>query len=188
MGQPKSLTLRYEVVKERAGGLTYGALAERHKLSYNTVKAWCDRFEVNGDLGLKPHYSTCGRKVAANHLTSFRLVRLIAHLHPEWGIPLICCKIVQDYPELPLQSVRHYQRQIRRGGKKVGKPSLPKQEEVDRARIPHEAWQIDAKERIPLKNEEKTEACFLNITDEKTCALLQTKAFPPRADSSGSFG
>jgi hypothetical protein len=188
MGQPKSLTLRYEVVKERAEGLTYGALADRHKLSYNTVKAWCDRFVLDGDQGLKPHYSSCGRKVELTHVTSFRLVRLISHLHPEWGIPLICCKISRDYPDLPLQSVRHYQRQIRRRGKKAGKPTLPKQEEVDRARTPHEVWQIDAKERISLKDEGKSEVCFLNITDEKTCALLHAKAFPPRADISGSFG
>jgi hypothetical protein len=188
MGQPKNFTQRYEVLKDRAEGLTYSALSNRHNLSYNTVKTWCERFALEGNQGLKPHYSNCGRKVGENNLISFRLVRLIAHLHPEWGIPLICCKIRQDYPELPLQSVRHYQRQIRRGGKKVGKPSLPKQAEVDRARVPHEVWQIDAKERIPLKDEAKTEACFLNITDEKTCSLLQAKVFPPGADISGSFG
>ena len=45
-------------------------------------------------------------------------------------------------------------------------------------RAPHQTWQIDASEHIPLAD--KTEVCWLRIVDEATGAVLRTDVFPPR--------
>jgi transposase len=188
MGQAKDITLRLKVIAGRQQGATYEALATEHCLNLSTVYAWCLRWASSAEQGLVPHYKRCGRQVDPDSRKGFRLVRLTAHLHKEWGIPYIVSRIKLKYPDLPLQSVRHYQRLIRRDKKdEVSTVKMPRESPVDRAREPHDVWQIDAKERIALKSDEAKEACYLNITDEKTSAVLHAKAFSPGTNLSGSI-
>ncbi len=179
MGQAKDASLRLKIIEEWKGGQkNYSELKRRHGVSYNTVRSLCQRYEAQGEAGLLPNYSNCGRRVGAEHEKSYRLVRLVKHLHPSWGVPYIVGRLKEKYPDLPLQTIRHYQRRLNLSSLKVPKAILPKEQTADRPRQPHDEWQIDAKERIPLKGGDQV--CFLNITDSKTNALLKAKVFPLR--------
>jgi hypothetical protein len=184
MSAAKEIKLRLQVVEAWRQGSSYQDLSVRYGVSYFTVRKWCLRWQEDNESGLVPRYANCGARFCPQTDKAFRLVRLVAHQHPDWGIPYILCRISRDYPQLPLKGARHYQRHTKRGKNKVARSTLPKAEPVDRARTPHEVWQIDAKERILLKD--GSEACYLNITDEKTSAILKTYAFSPWAYLSGT--
>lgn len=181
MGQAKDGVLRHKIIESRKMRLRYTEISKQHGVSYNTVRSICRRYELEGEKGLVPLTANCGRKVKSESIVAFRLVRLIAHCHPNWGVPYIVLRIGKGFPDLKLQSVRHYQRQLGRKASLVPAATLPKQEVVDRARQPHDTWQIDAKERIAQQNNSMGECGFLNITDENTSALLQAKVFSPSA-------
>lgn len=180
MAQAKELLLRQQIASNHKLGESYSSLAKRFGLSYNTVCVICKRYKEFGDAGLIPRYSNCGRPGMVGVERSFRLVRLLKHLHPKWGVAYILVRIRRDYPYVVLQSERHYQRRLSVGGGISLKSQLPPSPKVEHSRLPHDTWQIDAKERI--EGADGKEWCFLNITDEKTASLLKAKGFPPGAD------
>lgn len=182
MAQAKDVLLRQKIASDRKLGESYTSLAHRYAVSYNTVRTICRRYEEFGDQGLIPRYSNCGLRVSHGVERSFRLVRLLKHLHPEWGVAYILVRLSQDFPALALQSDRQYQRRLAIGGGRLPKPQLPRLPTAEHSRLPHDTWQIDAKERI--KTLDGQEHCFLNITDEKTASLLKAKAFPPEPNLS----
>ena len=51
---------------------------------------------------------------------------------------------------------------------------------VDRgwAQAVHQVWQVDAKERLVLDNEQLQPACYLTISDEHSGACLKALVFP----------
>jgi transposase len=179
MSSAKDLSIRCKVIEEWRTGSSYKDLSMRHGLHYHTVRTWCLRWLKDQESGLVARYSNCGKGVSLELDKAFRLVRFVAHKHPNWGIPYILCRIRRAYPELALKSARQYQRHIKRHKDKVVALTLPKSEPIDQARVPHEVWQIDAKERILLKDQ-GAEVCYLNFTDEKTSAVLKAYAFSPR--------
>lgn len=177
MAQAKDVLLRQQIATDHKLGASYSSLARHYSVSYNTVRAVCKSYEESGEQGLIPRYSNCGRRAASGAERSFRLVRLLKHLHPGWGVAYVLVRIGRDYPGLSLQSERHYQRRLANGGGKLPKPQLPSAPPAERSNSPHDTWQIDAKERIGMADGQ--ERCFLNITDEKTAGLLKAKGFPP---------
>lgn len=182
MGQAKDLLLCQKVIEARSKGSSFVAISAQFGIGYNTVRKLCHRYELEGSKGLIPRTANCGQRRTRQSEFSYRLVRLISYLHPSWGIPYILSRLCLKFPDLVLQSERHYQRRIKRHVGRLPAPVLPKAECEDRSRAPHETWQIDAKERLHFTGKAEAEGCFLNITDEKTCALLGAKAFPPGAD------
>lgn len=180
MSKAKDITFRCKVIEDWHQGNSYKDLSIRYGIHYHTVRTWCLRWQEDKESGLVARYVHCGKRFYPQSDKTFRLVRMVAHGHPDWGMPYILCRISRDYPELKLKGARQYQRDIKRPKDKVAHLVLPKSEPVDRARVPHEVWQIDAKERILLKD--GSEACYLNITDEKTSAVLKAYAFSPRTN------
>ncbi len=182
MGQAKDSMLRHKIVSDRLKGLSFTAISVQYGIGYNTVRSICHRYLSEGEAGIIPRTSNCGRRVTFQSELAFRFVRLISHKHPSWGIPYILTRIRVYFPDLELQSERHYQRRIKRHIGSPPAPVLPKSAPVDRARAPHDTWQIDAKERLQFTETPDQQGCFLNITDEKTTALLEAKSFPPGSD------
>lgn len=178
MAQAKDILLRQQIGADHKQGASYSSLARHYSVSYNTVRSICISYEEFGERGLLPHYFNCGRSTSSVAERSFRLVRLLKHLHPEWGVAYILVRIGRDYPDVILQSERHYQRRLANGSGKLPKSQLPLTPSTERSRLPHDTWQIDAKERIGMPDGQ--ERCFLNITDEKTAGLLKAKGFPPK--------
>ncbi len=186
MGQAKSLAIRQQIIALKKAGHTHLQIAEELQVGLGTVKNLWKKYLASGESGFSTLYAHCGRRVAHKDEVSFRLVRLLKHLHPSWGIPLILVKVAEKYPCIPLRSARQYQRRVFAGSGKLPPPTLPPPTILDRSRIAHDGWQIDAKERFFMANGEET--CYLTISDEGTGALLGAKAFPPRADRPGSSG
>lgn len=183
MGQAKQAAFRLQVVQERQSeGLSYSALCKRHGVSYNTVRSICICYESKGEASLVPDYSACGRPVSADAEKGYRLIRLLKHLHPGWGVPYITTRVRERYPQLALLSDRQYQRRLRSEVTALAlpPPRLPKQQPAERPRLANDEWQVDANERIGLAD--GSEGCYLNVTDTKSNALLKAMAFPPGAN------
>jgi transposase len=178
MGLATSHEVRHAVIKAYEEDKNYSSLSRQFKLSYDTVRNLCKRYESSGAKGLLPKYASCGQKVEAQAEKHYRLVRLIKSLHPTWGVPYILHQLDKKYPDLVFQSERHYQRRLEKAGFYDKPVKLPPSKPHDRARTAHETWQIDAKERFSIATGEQY--CYLNITDEATGSMLGAKAFPPR--------
>lgn len=212
MGQPIAPSLRLEIVKSRQDEkLSYRDLAARFKVNYHTARNLCLSYERRGEAALVPGYSNCGRRVKPEAEKAYRLVRLISHFHPGWGVPYITTKIAANYPGLALQSERHYQRRLKKDCPKIEipPPTIPRESLINDVRQAHDEWQIDAKEQVKLEPggqaelepsgqaepepsgqaelEPREEACYLNITDTKSHALLKAKTFPPGVDPASFF-
>lgn len=178
MGKAKTASQRQEVIdcwqRER---LSYQSLSKRFNLSYNTVRNICLNYQKKGNTSLLADYSSCGRPIKKEAEKAYRLVRLVRHYHPDWGVPYILTKIKRSFPQLILQSVRNYQKRLRVSIPKepLPPPIVPRSQRMGKVRKAHDEWQIDAKERIRLPTKE--EVCFLNITDTKTNAMLKVKPF-----------
>lgn len=181
MGQAKQAAFRLQVIQEKQSeGLSYSALSKRHGVSYNTVRSICTCYESKGEASLVPDYSACGRPRTPDTEKGYRLVKLLKHLHPGWGVPYITTRIRERFAQLALSSDRQYQRRLRSDVAEVAlpPPRLPKQPSPERPRLANDEWQVDANERIGLAD--GSEGCYLNVTDAKSNALLKAKAFPPR--------
>jgi len=188
MGQPLPASLRLEIVKTKeAEKINYKDLASQFKVHYHTARNLCLSYEERGECALVADYSNCGRRIDPDAEKAYRLVRLTRHFHPDWGVPYIVTRIETAYPNLVLQSERTYQRRLKKDCSKVEipPPVIPREKLVNDVRQAHDEWQIDAKEQIKLASGQQV--CYLNITDAKTNALLEAKAFPPQADSTSSI-
>lgn len=185
MGRALTSAKRLEIViARREEKLSYRALAERYQVHYHTVGQLCLSYEQTGERALLPNYEECGRRVGRDQEKAYRLVRLVRHFHPGWGVPYIVTRIRVAYPDLALQSERQYQRRLAKDCPAVILPPgrIPRQPIVNDVRQTHDEWQIDAKEQLQLASGQQYS--YLNITDAKTNALLKAKSFPPPGDPS----
>ncbi len=183
MAQAKSVELRLKIITDRQiENLNYSELSERYKVSYKTVRGLCLAYQKEKEGALVPDYSKCGRVVNPEDEKSYRLVRLISHLHSEWGVPFILTKIRMSFPQLKLQTERTYQKRLSQDkpDEELPPTRIPKLQGNQEIRQPHDEWQIDAKERLKLLS--GANACYLNITDTESNGLLKAKPFPPRTD------
>ena len=180
MGQAKTLDVRLRAVAMKQAGQTNSQIAESLQIGIGTVKNLWKRHQTGGEAGLPTSYHNCGGRVGGQDEAAFRLVRLVKHLHPTWGVPFILLKVSGKYPDLRLRSARQYQRRLFDGSGEVPRPTLPPAPVPEESRIAHDTWQIDAKERFSLQTGE--EACYLTVADEGTGALLAARAFSPRPD------
>lgn len=189
MGHAISPRTRLEIVEARkAEKLSYRALAARFHVNYHSVRKFCRAFEERGESSLVADYSTCGRTIAPRSEKVYRLVRLIKHFHPSWGVPYILTRLRVSYPGLVLQSARTYQRRLKKDCPKeqLPAPEIPREPLHSDVRQAHDEWQVDAKEQIQLPSGDQVS--YLNVTDTKSNALLKAKAFPPGIDPPGLHG
>ena len=107
MAQAKDITLRHKIVADHQQGASYISLSQRYGINYNTVRTICLRHKELGALGLVPRYSNCGRPVVDGAERVFRLVRLLKHLHPTWGVGYILARLREAFAELSMQGEWH---------------------------------------------------------------------------------
>ena len=180
MATALSAPIRQKIIALRTiEKLSYRKIATQLSVNYHTVRQLCLRYQTDGMNALSTNYSNCGKKISSQTERIYRLVRLIRHFHPQWGVPYILTKIRIKYPHLCLQSSRQYQRRLKVDcpSSVLPPPQLPIQKVQEKVRCAHDEWQIDAKERITT--ESGLRACYLNITDTKSAAMLKIAPFPP---------
>jgi transposase len=176
MAQATTLSTRKQLIELRLSGRKHLDISSLLGISQETSKNIWKRYKQEGDLCLVPHYKNCGRPITKKEEVNFRLIRLLKHMHPEWGVKFICLRIKEKYPQLDLRGIRQYQSRLSKN--KLPKSKLPIVENDKKAKLPHDTWQIDAKERIKLLD--GTEGCYITVVDEASGAILATKVFPPR--------
>jgi IS30 family transposase len=183
-----SLDSREVVVNLHGQGTSMRQIALQEKISYDAVKRLIQRYKTEGEKGLIPKYAQCGLKRRYESELSYRLVRLYKHYHPQWGVAYILMKLKDKYAQLPLCVSRVYERRLKSENKLtlVKNPPLQLDYHVERSRLPHDAWQVDAKELLRTLSGQT--ACYLTITDEKTGCFIEAKVFPLWLYQSSTFG
>jgi hypothetical protein len=188
MAKSISLDAREAIVNLHGQGVSMLQIALQEKISYDAVKRLIHRYKTEGEKGLIPRYAHCGLKRRYESELSYRLVRLYKHYHPKWGVTYILMKLKDKYPSLPLCVSRVYERRLKSEHKLtiIKNPPLQLDYHVERSRLPHDAWQVDAKELLRTLSGQT--ACYLTITDEKTGCFIEAKVFPLWLYQSSTFG
>jgi transposase len=176
--QPLPFAQRQELVRRHQQGETLVAIAASLHAPYPTVRHWWRRFRLAGEAGLHTHYDRCGPQEPKAGPVVHQAALLLKREHPQWGGGRIRLALAQQFPDRPLPQVRALQRWFQKAGLQPARAKRPPQER-QRAREPHEVWQLDAKERLRLAD--GNPASQLTVTDEATGAILGAVPFPPGA-------
>jgi hypothetical protein len=178
MANAISLLAREKIIELYKTDMPLKAICGECGVSYGSVKTLIKRYKMQGLKGIAPRYAACGRKRDYNSECSYRLVRLYKRYHTQWGVSYILMKIKDKYPHLPLLCSRVYERRLKADNQITLEKNPPLQfvYHVQGARVPHETWQIDAKERLTTLDTKA--ACYLTISDEKTGCALEAHVFP----------
>lgn len=186
MPQPLPFPLRQELVRRHQQGETLPALAESMQIPPATVRNWWQRFRREGEAGLQTRYQRCGPQGPKAGPAVHRAAVAMKREHPAWGAGLIRLELEKQFPDQRLPQVRAIQRWFQKAGLQPPRARRPPMER-QRAREPHEVWEIDAKERMHLADGSATSV--LTLTDEASGALLGATPFPPVSlESGGSPG
>ena len=128
MSKALSILKRKRKIKDRQTGMSFAAIAEKHKTSYQAVRRLCRRFEQEGEAGIKPRYARCGPQGIQSDPFIYRVCLWLKRLHRNWGAPLILLKLKHRYPEKKLPNERTLQIWFRQAGLNVPRSKHPKEE------------------------------------------------------------
>ncbi len=182
MPQPVPLPIRQRLFTLAQRGWTAGRIAQHLQVPVRTVRHLLQRFRHHSD-NLAPHYRPgSGRPAVAHPAHDFVLA--LRQQHPPWGAGYIRVQLRRTQPQLPLPSERTLQRGLRQQQTPPPCGGIRPAICLDKAAGPHEVWQIDAAEQLPLQNGQG--ARWLRLVDECTGAFLGTAVFPPTLLDAGS--
>jgi hypothetical protein len=158
-------------------GLSIQQAAQGLHLAPRTVCHWFARFRSRpAELACATRYDHSGD---AYHCPALRQrCCSLRREHPRWGAGRLRLTLAKEFPDQQIPRVRTLQRWLLAAGlaprPPVGLASAPRH----RASEPHQAWQMDAAELLPLAGGQKVS--WLRIVDEASGAFLGTRVFPPR--------
>ena len=185
---PRALptSLRHQIIALRSEGLSLAGIASQLHLPYSSVRRICRRYRSDPSRPLHPDYSRCGRKLAPSVQALVEAACRMKQEHPGWGAGLIRVKLINSSNEQVIPSVRTLQQAFVRAGVNRPRPPRPRTPPTPRATEPHQIWEVDAKERIPLASGQTVS--WLAFTDEASGALLAAELSPPRLLGEGPPG
>ena len=177
MPKPVPGAVRQVIVQRHQQGEALETIADELGMSFWTVRNIWRGYRDRGEAGLRPAYENCGRKGVRSARLIYRAALWLKRAHPTWGAGLIRLLIEEKWPGQAVPHERTLQRWFRAAGvNRASRQRLPRQER-ERGKVAHEVWQMDAKERIRLRDD--SQASWLMVTDERTGAALAGKVFPP---------
>jgi hypothetical protein len=187
MATAYTIAERESFIKRHEQGESLLKISQESGVSYKTLKTLKKQYIAQGEKGLVPRYTNCGRKRSYESERSYRLVKLYKHFHQQWGMTYILMKIKEKYPDLPMCVSRIYERRLKVDNlvKTPKNPPLQSVYYAEKARSPHDTWQIDAKENI--KTLDGQQACYLTTTDEKSGGALSATVFPLWSNQPSAF-
>ena len=171
--------IRHQILGLRSQGLSLVQIASQLLLPYSSVRRLCRRHRDDPARPLNPDYSRCGRRHTAATEALFQAACALKRNHPTWGAGIIRVQLSEQYPGQAMPSVRALQQAFRRAGVNRPRPPRPSTPATPRATVPHQIWEVDAKERVRLASGQRVS--WLAFTDEASGALLATPLFPPGA-------
>ncbi len=151
-------------------------MAEEFDVSVRTVRRLYGGFSSRGDEAVWNGYTRCG--ASQPNRTSSKLLDEASQLreqHPTWGAPLIRVMMNQGRRRRQLPSARTLQRWFQENELPAAPAGRRPALDDGRAEQPHQVWQMDASERVPLANGKCIS--WLRIVDEWTGAVLHTTVF-----------
>jgi transposase len=186
MPQALAVAVRQTIVERHLAGASLPAIARALGLSPWTVRTLWRRYRDRGDAGLVPDYAACGRPGPRHPQPLYAHALLLRRAHPGWGAGVIRTELAQQHPQLALPHEATLRRWFRDAGLALS-PAPPRPPTPPRAQVPHERWQLDATEQIPLADGSRVS--WLAASDEATGAMLGAVVFPLRPlDDGGSVG
>jgi hypothetical protein len=176
MPQAIAVPIRLDIVRRHGQGQSLADIAQDRGLPYGTVRQiWRHHRDQDRD-GLRPRYERCGHPGPRGDARVIRAACWLKRRHPGWGAVLIGQLIHQRWPDRPMPHERTLQRWFRQAGVNRS-PRRPTPQDRRRGGRPHEVWQADAVERVPLADGGR--ASWLTVTDEASGAILAAELSPP---------
>jgi transposase len=151
-------------------------------LARSTVRRLLARFRSRGDQGLEPSYHRPTNAPVEPPVVIQAALRLRRE-HPTWGGGFIREVLLLGMPEEVVPSVRALQRWFVKYDLNPAPSGRRPVVGMARSVVPHETWQMDAKEHIKLSTDD--EVSWLRISDECSGAILWSAVFPPGGLHSG---
>jgi hypothetical protein len=177
MPKPVPLPVRRKLFQRDRQGETTASLASALGLAPRTVRHLRKRFRDRGPDGVPPDYHA-PRQLPHAFSPEIREAALgLRREHPTWGAVLIWVALGQRRPKAPRPGPSTLRRWFRDAGLGPAPPPRRPRAVACRATVPHQTWQVDASEQIPLRD--GTRVCWLRAVDEATGAVLGTVIFPP---------
>jgi len=186
MPRPIPVPVRHAMFQLWKQGHTPGQIAETLGLSCVSVRRLVRRFQGRGIDGIAADYSLA-HPVSALDSDLAKATLQLRREHPTWGAGLIRVHLLQETSLGPVPSVRTLQRWLLQADLAPAPAGRRPKTAISRATVPHETWQMDAKERIHIKS--CAQVSWLRFVDECSGAPLLTAVFPPGAvESSPGLG
>lgn len=172
---PHSQQTRLEALRLVLGEeLSKTAICRRLGISRSSLSSWLKRYQAQGEKGLLPNYSACGRRADYSPAVIQKAIAYKGR-HALWGAPFILLKLADDFPAEALPTARRLQQIFQVKGLQPSRNRLPKRKRKW-AKRPFDRVQVDAKEL--LKTADSQACCYLNFTDEYTGSDLDAFVFP----------
>jgi len=175
MARAIPVAVRQAIVRGFNKGERIFNLARKFQVAERTVRHLVRRFPDPNQVA--PAYDQCGRPKAEPSGVIREAVQL-RQQHPRWGAGLIRVFLQQKDSCRTVPCTRTLQRWLRRLREKPAPSGRRPVQESQRARRPHETWQMDAAEQKRLRTGQQIS--WLRIVDECSGAVLRTVVFPPR--------
>ena len=182
MPRALSVDLRQTIIERHRAGATLAAVATEVALSPWTVRTLWRRYRDRGDAGLVPDYAACGRPGPRHPQPLYASALILRRAHPGWGAGVIRTELAQQHPQLALPHEATLRRWFRDAGL-APSPPPPRPPNPPRAQVPHERWQLDATEHIPLADGSRVS--WLAASDEASGGMLGASVFPLRELDAG---
>jgi hypothetical protein len=142
--------VRQAILRRQQQGQEPRSIAAELHLPLSTVRHLLHRLPAGATPEqLQPAWHRCGRRRADSQQP---LVDLAIHLrreHPRWGAGRIRIALAEKSPGT-LPSERTLQRWLAQADLQPAPPGRPARAALLQAQRPHEIWQVDASEDIPL--------------------------------------
>ncbi len=175
MPGPIPMAVRQQILRQYEEDTPISTISQNFRVSRRTVHTLIQRYKAEGEQGLKPLYSNCGKKRLDGNDFVYRTVRCMKSWHSGWGAEKIHAEIARMRPGLKLPHIRTLYRWFEWNEQTVPRTKLPKAPRQWATQL-HEGWQIDAKEEI--KTADGSKQCWLNITDECSGTAIAPPVFP----------
>src|SRR4051794_19050447 len=177
MPKPVPIPVRRKLLQRAQQGEATASLAAAFGLAPRTVRHLRKRFRDRGPDGVPPDYRA-PRALPHAYPDRVRQAALaLRRQHPTWGAVLIRIALHERRPKTAWPSPSTLRRWFHDAGLVPAPPPRRPRPRSERATTPHQTWQVDASERIPLAD--GTQVCWLRVVDEATGAVLGTVIFPP---------
>ena len=150
MPRPLPVPLRQEIVRRHQQGIPLTGIAVDLAIPYGTVRKVWRLFRRHGLDGLDPRYRGHGRPVPPATRESLRIACELKREHPTWGAGPDPAPAPRARPRRTDPLGPEPPGRLRPGRRPSPAPPPRAVAVVPWAAQPHEVWQVDAVENVPL--------------------------------------